>query len=71
MKKWGADFGQNLVGTGPFALTNSFPAEITFLERFADYNWAPAFLDHKGPAYLDKVVLRFFPGELDPAHLRW
>ena len=60
VKKWGADFGQNLVGTGPFALTKFTPAEITF-ERFADYNWAPAFLDHKGPAYLDKVVLRFVP----------
>ena len=60
VKKWGADFGQNLVGTGPFALTKFTPSEITF-ERFADYNWAPAFLDHKGPAYLDQVVLRFVP----------
>jgi peptide/nickel transport system substrate-binding protein len=60
VKKWGADFGQNLVGTGPFALTKFTPQEITF-DRFADYNWAPAFLDHKGPAYLDKVVLRFVP----------
>lgn len=60
VKKWGADFGQNLVGTGPFALTKFSPSEITF-ERFADYNWAPAFLDHKGPAYLDRVVLRLVP----------
>jgi peptide/nickel transport system substrate-binding protein len=60
VKKWGADFGQNLVGTGPFALTKFSPQEIVF-ERFADYNWAPAFLDHKGPALLDRLVLRLIP----------
>jgi peptide/nickel transport system substrate-binding protein len=60
VKKFGADFGQNLVGTGPFALVKFTPSEITF-DRFADYNWAPSFLDHKGPAYLDRVVLRLVP----------
>jgi peptide/nickel transport system substrate-binding protein len=60
VKKFGADFGQNLVGTGPFALVKYTPSEITF-DRFADYNWAPAFLDHKGPANLDRIVLRLVP----------
>jgi peptide/nickel transport system substrate-binding protein len=60
VKKWGADFGQNLVGTGPFALTKFSPSELVF-ERFADYNWAPAFLDHKGPALLERLVLRLIP----------
>jgi len=60
VKKWGADFGQNLVGTGPFALAKFSPSEIVF-ERFADYNWAPPFLDHKGPALLDRLVLRLIP----------
>jgi peptide/nickel transport system substrate-binding protein len=58
VKKFGPDFGQNLVGTGPFMMTKFTPSEITF-DRFADYNWAPAFLDHKGAANLDHVVLRF------------
>lgn len=60
VKKFGADFGQNLVGTGPFMLAKFSPSEIVF-DRFADYNWAPSFLDHKGPAYLDHVVLRLVP----------
>lgn len=60
--KWGNDFGQNVVGTGPFMLTKYTKDEYTFT-RYADYNWAPAFLNHKGPAYLDGFVYRVIPEE--------
>jgi len=26
-----------------------------------DYNWAPEFMNHQGPAYLDKITFRFYP----------
>ncbi len=58
--KWGADFGQNVVGTGPFMLTKFTKDEYTF-SRYPDYNWSPSFLNHKGPAYLDGFVYRLIP----------
>ncbi len=60
VQKWGNDFGQHIVGTGPFMLTNYTPNQITFA-RYPDYNWAPTFLNHKGAAYLDGFVYRLIP----------
>ena len=31
------------------------------LERNPDYNWAPEFAAHQGPALLDQVIFRFLP----------
>jgi peptide/nickel transport system substrate-binding protein len=60
VQKWGADFGQHVVGTGPFMLKEHTNERITF-ERFPDYNWAPALLEHNGLAHLDRVVHRLIP----------
>ena len=60
VQKWGADFGQHVVGAGPFMLKEHTNEQIV-LERFSDYNWAPAFLDHKGPAHLDRITYRVIP----------
>ncbi|HEU0114249.1 MAG TPA: ABC transporter substrate-binding protein [Thermomicrobiales bacterium] len=60
VKKFGADFGQNIVSTGPFKL-RSFAADSIVLERFADYAWGPAFLKHEGPAMLDTITYRIIP----------
>jgi peptide/nickel transport system substrate-binding protein len=58
--EFGPDFGQNVVGTGPFKL-RSFAEDAVVLERFEEYNWAPAFLNHEGPAFLDSITYRFIP----------
>jgi peptide/nickel transport system substrate-binding protein len=60
VEKFGPDFGQNVVSTGPFKL-RSFAEEAVVLERFEEYNWAPAFLEHEGPAFLDTITYRFIP----------
>lgn len=60
VQKWGADFGQHVVGAGPFMLSKFTKDEYTFT-KFADYNWAPTFLNHKGAAYLDAFVYRLIP----------
>ena len=60
VEKFGPDFGQNVVGTGPFKL-RSFSEESIVLERFDEYNWGPAFLEHDGPAFLDTITYRIIP----------
>lgn len=57
VEQYGADFGLNPVGTGPFRLVSNTPDEEVVLERNPDYNWAPDFYDHQGPAYLDGIVI--------------
>lgn len=60
VETFGPDFGQNVVGTGPFRL-RSFSEESIVLERFDEYSWGPAFLEHEGPAYLDTITYRIIP----------
>ncbi len=55
------DYGQNPVGTGPFMFDNWAVQDSLTLVRNPDYNWAPEFALHKGPALLDEVVFRFLP----------
>lgn len=60
IEQFGPDFGQNIVGTGPFKL-RSFSEESVVIDRFDDYAWGPAFLEHSGPAFLNSVTFRFIP----------
>ena len=60
LEEFGPDFGQNIVGTGPFKL-RSFAEDAVVLERFEEYTWGPAFLEHEGPAFLDSITYRFIP----------
>jgi peptide/nickel transport system substrate-binding protein len=59
VQKFGADFGRNLVGTGPFRFKEWVAKDRIVLEKNPDYNWAPTFFKHQGPAYLDEVTFRF------------
>ena len=61
VNKLGADFSRNLVGTGPFKLKEWVAKDHITLERNPDYNWAPSFFKHKGPAYLESVTYKFVP----------
>lgn len=61
VEKYGADFGLNPVGTGPFRFVSTTPDEQIDLERNPDYNWAPSYELHQGPAYLDHVTVLNVP----------
>jgi peptide/nickel transport system substrate-binding protein len=58
VQKWGKDYGQHPVGTGPFMLESWDPGQQLTLVKNPDYNWAPEVMKHQGPAYLDKVIFR-------------
>ena len=55
------DYGQKPVGTGPFMVEEWAVQDHLTLVKNPDYNWAPEFAQHEGPALLDSVVFRFLP----------
>lgn len=57
----GSDYGRNPVGTGPFRFVRWDAQSQLVLERNPDYNWAPPFAAHQGPARLAQVIFRFLP----------
>jgi peptide/nickel transport system substrate-binding protein len=59
VQKYGADFEQHLIGTGPFRLKDRVQGEQLTLERNPDYAWPPPTAQHQGPAYLDTVQFKF------------
>jgi len=61
VKKYGDAFPQNPVGTGPFKLAKLTPGTELELARFEEYNWPPANAKHQGPAYLDKLIVKYVP----------
>uniref|UniRef100_A0AAU3GUZ9 ABC transporter substrate-binding protein n=1 Tax=Streptomyces sp. NBC_01401 TaxID=2903854 RepID=A0AAU3GUZ9_9ACTN len=50
-----------LDGSGPFYLEKYVPNQSIVLKKRDDYDWAPAYFKHKGPAYLDEVVYKIIP----------
>jgi peptide/nickel transport system substrate-binding protein len=54
---------QHPVGTGPFVVAEYAPHRKAVLKRRADYAWAPDYLRHEGPAYLDGVVIEAVPDD--------
>jgi len=57
-------FGEAPVGTGPFVVESYKRQQGIRLVRRADYHWAPDFLRHDGPAYLERVEVDFLPEAL-------
>jgi len=49
------------IGTGPFVLEKWTPQESVSFVRRPDYNWAPSYVKHEGPAYLDRVLVKIVP----------
>ncbi|WP_261553614.1 ABC transporter substrate-binding protein [Frankia tisae] len=47
--------GTNLLGSGPFVITENSPTETKIVRR-EGYNWAPPVLKHQGEAYLNSVT---------------
>ncbi|MFJ9567308.1 ABC transporter substrate-binding protein [Streptomyces fuscichromogenes] len=49
------------VGSGPFVFSNYTKGQSATLTRNPKYKWGPSTAAHTGPAYLDKLVIRFLP----------
>jgi peptide/nickel transport system substrate-binding protein len=58
VQKYGADFGRHPVGTGPMSFVEWQAGDHITLKNSPDYNWAPDFLDHQGPAHLEQLVFK-------------
>lgn len=60
---YGEDYGvdTNVVGTGPFVLTEYVAGEYAILARNDAYSWGPSWLDNKGAAHLESVKVMFVP----------
>ena len=62
VEQYGDDYGvKHLVGTGPFKFVEWVKDSHVTLERNDDYNWAPEFYNHQGPAYLEQIIIRDVP----------
>ncbi len=63
-EKYGDDYGRKVViGTGPYKLEEWIPGDKTVLVKNNDYNWGPDWMSNKGPALIDKIVLKIIPDE--------
>ena len=61
---YGSDYGKKVViGTGPYKLGEWTPGDKTVLVRNEDYNWGPEWMSNRGPALIDKIVLKIIPDE--------
>jgi len=61
VQKYGKDFGNNPVGTGPFKFDSYKTDSVLRMVRNSDYKWAPAMFGHQGPSYLDAISWRIIP----------
>lgn len=61
LEQFGQNYGRNPVGTGPFKFVRWDAQSQIVIERNPEYNWAPEFAAHEGPALLDRVVFRILP----------
>jgi peptide/nickel transport system substrate-binding protein len=54
-----AQICQDPIGTGPFVVDKYTQGEGLTLSKRKDYDWAPAYLNHAGPAYLNGIDISF------------
>jgi peptide/nickel transport system substrate-binding protein len=52
------------IGSGPFVLESYTRQQGLRFVRRPDYHWAPDYLHHAGPAYLDRIEIDFIPEAL-------
>ncbi|MGV0852093.1 ABC transporter substrate-binding protein [Mycolicibacterium phlei] len=54
--------GKNLIGTGPFVISEVVNQQRIVLDKRGDYDWPPADIaEHTGAAYLDRIVFEVVP----------
>lgn len=61
LKEHPKQLGESPVGSGPFTVESYTRQQGIRFVRRKDYDWAPPFLNHRGPAYLDRVEVEFVP----------
>jgi peptide/nickel transport system substrate-binding protein len=61
-EKYGDEYGTKYTaGTGPFMLEEWVQNDHLLLVKNPDYDWAPDWTGHKGPAKVDKILYRIIP----------
>src|SRR5581483_3172773 len=58
VQKYGADYANNPVGTGPFVFKEWKKQSSITLTRNPDYKWGSPINFHSGPAYLDTLIFK-------------
>lgn len=58
VQKFGKDFGNNPVGTGPFKFDSYKTDNVVRMVKNPDYKWAPAVYRHQGAPFLDAISWR-------------
>jgi peptide/nickel transport system substrate-binding protein len=61
LEEFGAGNAADIVGSGPFTITDEKLGTELTLEARDDYDWAPPSSDHQGRAYLDTIHLIVTP----------
>src|SRR6478735_2085863 len=61
LEEFGAGNAADIVGSGPFVITDEKLGTELTLEAREDYDWAPPSFEHQGRAYLDKIHLIVTP----------
>ncbi|MEA2530329.1 MAG: peptide/nickel transport system substrate-binding protein, partial [Thermomicrobiales bacterium] len=61
LQKYGADYGQNPVGTGPFMFKEWVVNDHVTLVRNPDYAWPSPAFKNQGPPLIDEIVFRIIP----------
>lgn len=61
LEEFGAGNATDIVGAGPFVITDEKLGTELTLEAREDYDWAPPSFEHQGRAYLDEIHLIVTP----------
>ncbi|MFD2445519.1 ABC transporter substrate-binding protein [Bacillus sp. CGMCC 1.16607] len=59
IEKYGADYGRNPVGVGPWKFKEWKTGQSISLERNEDFKWSKSFFENRGSAYPDQLVYKF------------
>src|SRR5438094_10364571 len=63
VEKYGDDYGQHPVGTGPFTFKEWVPGDRIVLVKNPSYVDPRSYVSNKGAPYLDQLVFRNIPDE--------
>jgi peptide/nickel transport system substrate-binding protein len=61
VEKFGEEFGQNPVGSGPFMIESWSAGQEVVLAANPNYQWPPEVIQNQGRPYIDRVVFRVIP----------
>lgn len=60
-KKWGLEFTNNPVGTGPFTFKEWVKNDHLTVVRNPDYKWGPPIFKNQGPPHIEGIVWKIIP----------